>query len=624
MNLADYIYGTLDESTAATYFIKDQPPPMKSRQIWNVMLQITRGVEFLHCKYMVHRDLKPVNGIGRIPLTLTEIVLYSRKDSVWKVADFGYTTQLRQSRSSVLTTDGRGTEGYYPPEFLEETAELRYSTKLDIWQLGCIVFEFALGRRAFSSNLATLKYKEGLSKLEVRLDNEDSFGEDCKKNISSCIFSMLQIEERQRPTASEMVARFLELHVVGERWTESPEHNRTNIRHSFLPLPLPNRVDTTHQKISTAPTQLQTSLFEPSTVAEEAPAEETSPSHSHGIPLSTESTNDKVGLPELSSPLKHGQPPGSPSFRRHALSTETPSKLPSPSSQTSLPPPLANRIDTSVPYWNISSTPAHLPPPPIPYFSSQTPSSAETSSTTNAVGTLSDISHPALHTTSPQFSEEGIIPAESLESLEKAFGDLDPLSRNSGPSFYDDTNVNAGEPAIARDDPSIPSLQDLAMRGNNPGRTLGRGMPKAVILKALPQCSYESLAHLSHDQLAKYVDDLVESWKAGSPPPSNPSIPLASQQSLLPSTCIGPPQSFSGRLSPSSSIERVYYTINASKIWGKGPADSIFHDLFSALRKHPYSYRLWYDIYLRFPTSAEFQHMLMLADETLFIRIRAF
>jgi serine/threonine protein kinase len=393
MNLADYIYGTLDESTAATYFIKDQPPPMKSRQIWNVMLQITRGVEFLHGKNMVHRDLKPVNGIRHIPITLTEIVLYSRKDSVWKVADFGYTTKLRQSRSSVLTTDGRGTEGYYPPEFLEETTELRYSTKLDIWQLGCIVFEFALGRRAFSSNLATLKYKEGLSKLEVRLDNDDSFGEDCKKNVSSCIFSMLQIEERQRPTASEMVTRFLELHAVGERRTESPEHNRTNIRHSFLPLPLPNRVDITHQKISTAPTPFQTSLFEPSTFAEEDLAEETTPSHSNGIPPSTESTNDKVGLLELSSPLKHGKPPGSPSFKHQALPTESPPNLSSPSSQTSLPPLLSNHIDTSVPYWNISSTPAHLPPPPIPYFSSsQTPNSAEASSTISAVGTLA---HPA-------------------------------------------------------------------------------------------------------------------------------------------------------------------------------------------------------------------------------------
>jgi serine/threonine protein kinase len=69
MNLSDYIYGTQDESSAATYFIKDQPPPMKSQQIWNVMLKITKGVEFLHAKNMVHRDLKPVSGILHIIIT---------------------------------------------------------------------------------------------------------------------------------------------------------------------------------------------------------------------------------------------------------------------------------------------------------------------------------------------------------------------------------------------------------------------------------------------------------------------------------------------------------------------------------------------------------------------------
>lgn len=62
LNLDDYIYCRKDPSTVATYFIKDQPPPMKSQQIWNVMLHIARGVEFLHGKQMIHRDLKPLNS----------------------------------------------------------------------------------------------------------------------------------------------------------------------------------------------------------------------------------------------------------------------------------------------------------------------------------------------------------------------------------------------------------------------------------------------------------------------------------------------------------------------------------------------------------------------------------
>jgi serine/threonine protein kinase len=63
LNLDDFIYCRKDPAVVPTYFVKDQPPPLKSRQIWNIMSQIAQGVEFLHGKRMVHRDLKPVNGI---------------------------------------------------------------------------------------------------------------------------------------------------------------------------------------------------------------------------------------------------------------------------------------------------------------------------------------------------------------------------------------------------------------------------------------------------------------------------------------------------------------------------------------------------------------------------------
>lgn len=63
LNLDDYIYCKKDPSAVATYFIKDQIPPLKSQQIWNVMFNIAKGVEFLHGKGMIHRDLKPLNSI---------------------------------------------------------------------------------------------------------------------------------------------------------------------------------------------------------------------------------------------------------------------------------------------------------------------------------------------------------------------------------------------------------------------------------------------------------------------------------------------------------------------------------------------------------------------------------
>jgi len=66
LNLVEYIYCTKPREAVPTFFIKDQPPPMKACQIWTVLLQIVKGVEYLHHKHMVHRDLKPANGYTRL------------------------------------------------------------------------------------------------------------------------------------------------------------------------------------------------------------------------------------------------------------------------------------------------------------------------------------------------------------------------------------------------------------------------------------------------------------------------------------------------------------------------------------------------------------------------------
>jgi serine/threonine protein kinase len=65
LNLHQFIDRTNppNPSESIPYFIKDATPPLRARQIWNVMKQIASGTKYLHGLRIVHRDLKPANSM---------------------------------------------------------------------------------------------------------------------------------------------------------------------------------------------------------------------------------------------------------------------------------------------------------------------------------------------------------------------------------------------------------------------------------------------------------------------------------------------------------------------------------------------------------------------------------
>jgi serine/threonine protein kinase len=153
-------------------------------------------------------------------------VLYSRKDEAWKLADFGYTTQLK-SRSHLGTASARGTEGYFPPEFFAEGVSL-YDTKVDIWAMGCILFELAMTKRAFSSNGAVFEYRASKVMPSVTLD--EYFSPQDVEDTTTTVAKMLKIDPTERPSATELSQLFTK-HL--EKTQQRPE-TTIHIRHDFL------------------------------------------------------------------------------------------------------------------------------------------------------------------------------------------------------------------------------------------------------------------------------------------------------------------------------------------------------------------------------------------------------
>jgi serine/threonine protein kinase len=129
----------------------------------------------------------------------TYTVLYSRKDSSWKLADFGITCEA--TSQTLRSTDvGRGTPGYRAPELLNEDPV--YNNKVDIWALGCILYELAVGEQAFANDFATREYK--VSKTVLTVDLDGNFSDQCKQNITSSILAMLQKDSSFRPSAADL------------------------------------------------------------------------------------------------------------------------------------------------------------------------------------------------------------------------------------------------------------------------------------------------------------------------------------------------------------------------------------------------------------------------------------
>jgi len=105
-----------------------------------IMKEILTGLQFMHDKNIMHRDLKPGN------------LLISDKGEI-RYADFGiaryYEREMLHDKEtdSAQLTRNVCTRYYKPPEILYGANE--YDFSVDIWGVGCIMAEITLGRHLF-------------------------------------------------------------------------------------------------------------------------------------------------------------------------------------------------------------------------------------------------------------------------------------------------------------------------------------------------------------------------------------------------------------------------------------------------------------------------------------------
>lgn len=102
--------------------------PFTEAQVKCIMLQLLRGLQYLHARYIIHRDLKVSN------LLMTD-------QGCVKIADFGLARVVAQPRRGNLTPRVV-TLWYRAPEVL--LGSKNQTTAIDMWATGCILAELLL------------------------------------------------------------------------------------------------------------------------------------------------------------------------------------------------------------------------------------------------------------------------------------------------------------------------------------------------------------------------------------------------------------------------------------------------------------------------------------------------
>ena len=113
--------------------------------IWNIAIQALLGLEYLHSKKIIHRDIKLLN-------------LFMTKDKKIKIGDMGMSKIVEEGE---LIMGRVGTPLYLAPELIKKE---KYDYKIDIWSLGCSLYHLAKTSPPFTD--------ENLMKLGNSIINE--------------------------------------------------------------------------------------------------------------------------------------------------------------------------------------------------------------------------------------------------------------------------------------------------------------------------------------------------------------------------------------------------------------------------------------------------------------------
>ena len=148
-------------------------------EIWNIFIQLVKGLKSLHDLKILHRDLKSAN-------------VFLCSDGTVKLGDLNVSKVARRGLGYTQT----GTPYYASPEVWKDQP---YDNKSDIWSLGCVLYEMITLKPPFrAENMEGLFHKVIKGQIQ-RIP--DRFTDD----LFSVVKLLLQVNSENRPSCDRIL-----------------------------------------------------------------------------------------------------------------------------------------------------------------------------------------------------------------------------------------------------------------------------------------------------------------------------------------------------------------------------------------------------------------------------------